>query len=214
MTVYNENICQYEFDYFERGIETGKSCFTNYRWLPELTTSLAMSYIDYLGLTRNHKILDYGCAKGFVVKALRILYRPAWGCDISSFAINSSDNDTRKWLELCNKKIVPFDIDFDCIIAKDVFEHLEEQELDKVLRELRKKGKILFAIIPLGKDEEFVIPAYNLDITHKIAQNKDWWLKKFKQNGWKLQKFSYYVTGIKESWSNFPEGNGFFLLKR
>ena len=211
----------YDYDYFERGIESGKSCYTLYKWLPELTTSLAMSYIDYLGLTRNHMILDYGCAKGFVVKALRILYRQAWGCDISEYAINSADNATRQYLKVSSLKpshnIVPFFIGkkkcFDYILAKDVFEHIDEKELDIILQVLREKGKYLFACQPLGDSGQFVVPAYNMDITHRTIQNKDWWTTKFKKNGWNIVKFSYYVKGIKESWSNFEKGNGFFLLK-
>lgn len=212
-----QEVSEYDYDYYERGIETGKSCYTRFKWLPELTTSLAMSYIDYLGLTRNHTILDYGCAKGFVVKALRILYRQAWGCDISQYAINSADNDTRQYLKVSSLKpshnIVPFFIGFDYILAKDVFEHIEETELDIVLQALREKGKYLFACQPLGDKGKFVVPAYNMDITHRTIQNKDWWTNKFKKNGWNTVKFSYYVPGIKESWSNFEQGNGFFFLK-
>ena len=212
----------YDIDYFDRGIETGKSLYTNYRWLPELTIALSMSYIDYLGITRKDKVLDYGCGKGgFMVKALRILYRQAWGCDISEYAINSADNDTRQYLKVSSLKpshnIVPFFIGkkkcFDYILAKDVFEHIDEEELDIVLQALREKGKYLFACQPLGDNGKFVVPAYNMDITHRTIQNKDWWTAKFKKNGWKVVKFSYYVPGIKDSWSNFEHGNGFFLLK-
>ena len=209
----------YDADYFERGIECGVSCYQNYRWLPELTTSLAMSYIDYLSLTREHKILDYGASKGFIVKALRILHRQAWGVDISEYALNSADNSTREYLKLCTMNnfgnaIVPFDFNFDYILSKDVFEHLTEQDLSKILQVLYKKGKILFAVVPLGKNDKFIIPAYGLDKTHILAKDKDWWIKEFRKNGWKLKEFSYYVSGIKESWKNFEKGNGFFLLKK
>lgn len=209
----------YDADYFERGVETGKSLYQNYRWLPELTTSLAMSYVDYLGLTRGHKILDYGCAKGFIVKALRILHRQAWGVDISEYVVNSADNETRKYLKLSTMNsfgngVIPFDFNFDYILSKDVFEHLTEQDLSKVLQVLCKKSKMLFAVVPLGKNGKFVIPAYDLDKTHILARDKDWWIKEFKKNGWKLKEFSYYVPGIKESWKNFEKGNGFFLLKK
>jgi len=203
---------QYDEEYYERGIETGKSGYQNYRWLPELTIPMAMTFIDYLGLTREHKILDFACAKGFVVRALRLLYRQAWGCDISEYAINSADNSTRKYLEQCNNLVVPFDMYFDIILAKDVFEHIDENDLDHILSELYKCSSRLFAIIPLGKDNKFVIPAYSMDITHKLAKTPEWWKEKFKAIGWNLKEFSYYISGIKESWSNFKGGNGFFLL--
>lgn len=204
----------YDEDYFEHGIETGKSCYTNYRWMPELTIPMAMSYIDYLRLDRKDTILDFGGSKGFVVKALRLLHRQAWGCDISRYAINCVDLETRAYCLLSDGKIVvPFDRDFDYILAKDVFEHISEEDIIYVLTELRKKSKYLFSVTPLGERDKFVIPAYNLDITHVLAKDKDWWIDKFDEAGWNLVNFSYYVGGIKESWANFKRGNGFFLLE-
>jgi SAM-dependent methyltransferase len=205
----------YDEDYYERGVETGKSGYQNYRWLPELTIPMAMTFIDFLGLDRNDKILDFGCAKGYVVRALRLLYRQAWGCDVSEYAINSADNCTRQYLELCPEdKIVPFDMDFDVIIAKDIFEHIDEDYIDHMLVELSKKGERMFVIVPLGKDDKFIIPAYEMDITHKLAKDPEWWRNRFEMSGWIVDSFSHYVPGIKESWSNFKGGNGFFLLTR
>lgn len=204
----------YDADYYERGIESGKSLYQNYRWLPEQTLSMAMSYIDYLGLTREDKILDFGCGKGFIVKALRLLYRKAWGCDVSEYAVNSSDNDTRQFLRVADdSNPLPFDSKFDFAIAKDVFEHLNEAILIKTLQEIRTKSKTLFVIVPLGKNNQYIIPAYELDKTHILRKDKDWWVSIFENNGWKVDQFSYYVPGIKESWKNFQDGNGFFLLQ-
>ncbi len=84
---------EFDRDYFERGIASGKSLYENYRWIPELTIPMAMTYIDTLGLKKEDRILDFGCAKGYVVKALRMLHRKAWGCDVSDYAIESSDQD-------------------------------------------------------------------------------------------------------------------------
>jgi SAM-dependent methyltransferase len=205
----------YNFDYFERGLETGKSCYQNYRWLPEMTISLAMSYVDYLGISRGERVLDFGCAKGFVVKALRLLYRQTWGCDVSPYAVNSADNETREFLRIADEvNYIPFDFDFDYIIAKDVFEHLDEDYLSKVLIEMLNRTQKLFVIVPLGKDGKYVIPAYELDITHRIRKDQDWWANTFKKHGFAVKQFSYYVQGIKESWRNFPDGNGFFLLEK
>lgn len=69
----------YDREYFEYGVETGKSNYQNYRWIPELTIPMAMTIIDLLGIKPNESVLDYGCAKGYLVKALRMLHRNAWG---------------------------------------------------------------------------------------------------------------------------------------
>ena len=88
-SVYNES-------YFERGLESGLSLYQNYRWIPELTIPMAMTIIDFLGIKRHQTILDFGCAKGFLVKAFRLLYRSAYGVDsggICSRAIIQASGD-------------------------------------------------------------------------------------------------------------------------
>src|SRR3990167_8183034 len=80
--VKRENLNYYEFnhpsiteeeygeDYFERGFEKGISCFSMYRWLPELTTPMAMAMVDHLGIRRQDKILDFGSSKEYLVISL------------------------------------------------------------------------------------------------------------------------------------------------
>jgi len=196
----------YDRDYFERGIATQKSLYTDYRWIPELTIPMAMTLIDLLHLGRDDTILDFGCAKGFLVKALRMLHRKAWGCDISRYAIENSDG-VREYLN----HTIPSDR-FDWIIAKDVLEHIEEGELLPILKELRNHGNQMFAIIPLGENGKFIVPAYHLDRTHKIAENAWWWKEKFAQERWKIEKFRYRIEGIKDNWASYEKGNGFFIL--
>lgn len=203
---------QFDADYFEYGKETGKSCYSHYRWLPELTTNLVLNYIKYLKIQKTDKILDYGCAKGYTVKALRGLGYHAWGCDISEYALSCADPEIVPYLKLINKQDpIPFFTLFDFIIAKDVFEHIPESEIDSILESMRYYGKNLFAIIPLGDGKDFVVPEYELDITHCTRQNVEWWTNKLKSNNWKIKEFSYLVPGMKDNWAHYPQGNGFFL---
>ena len=53
---------------------------------------MAQVIIDYLDIHRGQKILDIGCAKGYLVKALRWLGRDAYGFDISDYALEKSDH--------------------------------------------------------------------------------------------------------------------------
>lgn len=204
----------FDADYFERGIETGKSCYTNYRWIPELTMPMVMTYIDVLSLGRTETILDFGCAKGYAVKALRMLYRKAWGCDVSRYAIKSCDTNIKEYLKLCNGYPVPFEQEFDSVIAKDVLEHINLQDLPGILSELRKCAKQMFAIVPLGNDEDrFIVPAYDLDKTHQLAKNEEWWMDRFRQSDWRVMSFRHRIEGIKDNWMHYPKGNGFFILE-
>lgn len=203
---------EFDKDYFERGLASGKSGYDNYRWLPEMTIKFAYKIIKNLDLRESDEILDFGCAKGFLVKALRILDINAYGCDVSEYALKNVDRDVERYCELSHGKI-PFEMKFDWTISKDVFEHLDEKELDYVLKDIKGVSDNLFVIVPLGENDRYIIPSYEMDITHKLAKDKDWWEKKFKEQGWNLDRFSYLIKGMKDNWADYEEGNGFFHLK-
>ena len=208
----------YDKDYYEHGPESGKSCYQNYRWIPELTIPMAMTIIDFLDIKRFQTILDYGCAKGFLVKALRLLYRDAWGIDVSSYAIENLDSEVENYCCSCPDKgkyghIYGIPKRFDFCIAKDVFEHIPREEIPDVLENI--KANILFAIIPLGDNGKFIAPANNCDITHVTCRPAGWWKSVFIANGWKMTDFRYRIDGIKDSYyEKYPEAHGFFTLRR
>lgn len=206
----------YTEDYFQRGVELGISNYSQFRWLPEQTIPAAFRLIEYLGLTEDHTILDLGCSYGFMVKALRLLRRQAWGCDISLHAIENAPRDVRPYLVLLFQ---PQDIPecrgqpFDMILARDVLEHIDYEDLDCTLSILRTRGKRLFAIIPLGDGTRYVIPAAENDITHKIRQDLSWWCARFVANGFTVVEACYNVAHLKDHWKAWlpRKGYGFFL---
>ena len=202
---------EYNEDYFERGLQAGVSNYQNYRWMPDFTIPMAMTIIDYLKLTREHKILDFGCAKGYLVKALRMLYRKAWGVDISKYAIDNCHPDVS---EYCVKMGTNLHRSlpklFDYCIAKDVFEHIDEGGLKFILSRLNCKR--IFAVIPLGDSEYYRAPLNNCDKTHQICANEYWWITFFKENGWEIEDFKLQIPGIKDAYyEKYPDAHGFFL---
>jgi SAM-dependent methyltransferase len=203
----------YNQDYYERGIESGKSCYQNYRWVPELTVPMAMTIIEFLGLKRQDQILDFGCAKGYLVKALRMLHRQAWGVDISDYALSQVPSDTAEYCCLAGGGPSFFPRMYDYGIAKDVFEHIPEEELPTVLQEL--PAVFLFAVIPLGDKGVYRAKANNFDTSHVVCKDEKWWEQMFLQNNWTLHWKGFRVDGIKDSYyPHSPTGHGFFILKK
>ena len=198
----------YDSDYYERGIETGKSCYSNYRWIPELTIPLAARIIEYLGISDGEKILDFGCAKGYLVKAFRLLHREAYGFDLSEYAIQHVDEDIRQYVS--NE----FHGHYDWIIAKDVFEHIKYEEIEEWLTKICEASDNVFAIIPLGDGKKYIVPAYELDKTHVIRESLDWWIGVFEKVGFKVLDAVYRVEYIKDNWDKWEQGNGFFVLQK
>lgn len=210
-SIYNE-------DYFECGSILGISGYINYSWMPELTIRMAHHLIQNLNIKRDETVLDYGCAKGFLVKALRLLDIQASGVDVSQYAISEAPHQVSQFChhitgvddESC------YETNYDWLISKDVFEHIDEQDLNILLTKAQDSIRKMFVAIPLGKEsaEGFVIPNYDQDITHITIKPLQWWKDLFTSNGWKISYVDYVFPGIKENWTAIsPKGNAFFILE-
>ena len=208
---------QYDEDYFQRGIQTGKSLYENYRWIPELTLPMSMAMIDYLKIQKHHTILDFGTCYGMLVKALRLLHRQAYGVDISEHAIENADPQAKPYVKIMNDDgtIPIFDhiTKFDYIISKDVCEHINYKHIDFVFREISKRCNYFFIIIPLGNCKKYVIPAYELDQTHIIRENMSWWVNMLSKH-FEIIDSQYKIDKLKENWTDkYDKGNAFILGK-
>lgn len=196
----------YNEKYFEDGIKSKISGYENYSWIP------TRSIPEALDIKNNFNFktcVDYGCAKGFLVKALRLLDCEAYGEDISDYARNNAPKDIINFLSSPNDK------KYDLLIAKDVLEHIDEKALPEFLKKLYNKAEQFFFVIPLGDNDKFRILEYELDITHVTKKDEEWWLKLFNNNGFKLKSFSYNFGSMKEKWINKNcYGNGFFIFTK
>ena len=198
-------------DYYERGQELGLSGYTDYRWIPDLTIPFAQKTIEYLSLKKEDKILEFGCAKGFFVKALRDLGYCSYGVDISEYAIKNAPKDVQKYL-YHSEEMVEGDR-YDWIIAKDVLEHVPHRLLSNQIKEFSKICNKIFVIVPLGDGENYIIPEYESDITHYIREDENFWIRKFYKEGFSLKKFDNIVPGMKDNWAHYENGNGFFVFE-
>ena len=73
------------------------------RWKP-----VAQDIIDHFGLKPGDRILDVGCAKGFLVKDLLALGIDAYGIDISRYALMHCEPEVIGRLHLGSADSLPF----------------------------------------------------------------------------------------------------------
>ena len=201
----------FDEDYFERGVETGASLYSNYRWIPELTIPLAYEIIKIAGLNEGDRVLDYGCAKGFLVKAFRLLHIDAFGVDISQYAISKAPQDIEQYVAVYETAHL-FDR-WNLIVAKDVLEHITVAELHAMLDMFSQVTPQLLVAVPIGDGEKYNILAYELDKTHVIRQTLPWWKEQMERFGFNVEA-RYRWGHIKENWGSHPEGNGILLGKK
>ena len=113
---------KYNEDYFK------KLNYTDYLYRRDRYLRLASELHELLDKLRlvhdNVKILDFGCAVGFLMEGFRELgYKEIYGWDISSWAVSKAQE---KGLNIL-KKIE--ELSFDIIICLDVLEHMADQEI-------------------------------------------------------------------------------------
>jgi SAM-dependent methyltransferase len=201
----------YDEDYYERGTETGKSLLNDYHYMPDRSHKEAQAVIKMLMLDSRSNVLDFGCAKGFFVQAIREYGIACDGCDISDYALSFAPVGCWDAKPDDNWKIHAGQ--YTHIYIRDVLEHMTPPQLCDTLNRLKTLAKRIFTIIPLGENGKYIVPDYGLDKSHLIAENADWWISTFDKCGWKYKQFSYRVFGIKDNWSHYPKGNGFYILK-
>lgn len=193
-------------DYYEDGVRKHISGYENYKWEPTRSIPEAL---DIQNTFAFRSCVDYGCAKGFLVNALRIIGCDAYGEDISDYAVENCHPNVRDYVSL------PNDNHYDLLICKDVLEHVEDVDLPDVLQILKRKASQFFFVVPLGDDDRFRIREYEVDITHVTKKDEEWWINLFESQGFRLERFSYSLGTIKQKWiDQYPYGNGFFILSK
>lgn len=202
---------QYDEGYFIRGVETGKSLYSNYRWLPDLTIPMVRAIVNHLGIDANDTVLDFGCARGYTVRAFRELGYSAYGYDVSKWAVDNSDSSVREYLTTQPER-AHGSTDYDWVIAKDVLEHVENVA---VTVDLLKKAAVrgVLAVVPLAHGLTYDVPEYEMDVTHIHRHALSWWMSHFYQTGWSVTG-QYRMAGIKDNYSQYPTGNGFIIARR
>ena len=209
----------FDREYFEYGAVTGVSGYTNYRWMPELTLRMAYHLVRQLPIEAGQSILDFGCAKGYLVKALRLFDFEAYGADISRYAIENCDTEVRGFCRRIEDVGDPalFPQAYDWIVAKDVLEHVEEDDLRLFLKLAARHAGNLFVVGPLAADDDcghYIVPDYDQDATHVIAKSLDWWADMLANSGWRVDLKTTHIMGCKENWRlRWPDGNGFLRAR-
>jgi len=145
---------------------------------------------------RDSLIIDFGCAVGFLIEGLREAgLKNTIGVEISDWAREIAQKNGL----LVHKSID--DIVFsrpDLLIALDVFEHMTDQEIAKVLTKTNPRA--LLVRIPSSTDggKTFTLEVSRQDPTHINCKTKEQWIEFFKEFEYKtflrLNLFTVYDT--------------------
>lgn len=121
-------------------------------------------------------VLDLGCGRGCYLYFWQ-WYVEAHGIEISDWAVKNA---------LCPKVVKGditdlYDFKYDLVTAIDVLEHLNDEQLDKALKNISKSGNRFLFSIPFIGD-----PNLEKDNTHKQFKTKEEWVKLIENYGIKI----------------------------
>lgn len=161
----------YDFDYFDGG-----KAYQSYR-----ESWVWSAFPEMLGLLLDSPriVLDFGCAKGFLVKNLVARGIDARGVDVSPYALSCTPPEIRDRFKLLKGPILPFeDKRFDWIYTFETLEHVPEEDIDATLREFQRVGKrgVFGSIFIEGQ-------IGGADPTHVLVRSRAWWNKKLRAHG-------------------------------
>jgi ubiquinone/menaquinone biosynthesis C-methylase UbiE len=129
---------KFDKEYFDGTREFGYGGYKyDGRWKP-----VAKDIISFFNLKKKDKILDIGCAKGFLVKDLLDEGIDAFGVDISEYAIKNCHPDIIGRVSLANAKKLPFPSNsFDSVISINCIHNLKLLECKKSIKEISRVAK-------------------------------------------------------------------------
>jgi len=143
-------------------------------------------------IDKKSKIMDYGCAVGFLMEGFKQLkYHRIYGYDISEWAVKQAESKSLHILKSLNKRT------FNMIICLDVLEHMTDRQIHKVFKNY--ESDIIIVRIPCSSDgKKFILDISDRDTTHINHKTKDGWIKMIHKFGYKtilpLNLFTIYDT--------------------
>jgi trans-aconitate methyltransferase len=157
--------------------------YTDYTSRIDKYNNTSQELYDHLNMTTSNSILDYGCAiglllNGFANKGSMNLT----GFDISDWAVNNAINSSLKLT-------TDFDVitkGYDYTFALDVFEHMFDDDVDRVLENLNTKTLVVRIPCKLSGESDFHLEVSRKDKSHINCKTKGEWIDVIELHGYEF----------------------------
>jgi len=139
-------------------------------------------------LNSSSKILDVGCAKGFMIYDFCQLIPgiQATGIDISKYAIQNCHEKVTNMLQIADCKNLPFeDNSFDLVISINTIHNLELNDCINSIKEIQRvSSKDCFITVDAYNNDEEKKRMLDWNLTAKTIMSVDQWKKLFNEIGY------------------------------
>ncbi len=149
---------------------------------------VARDFVEYFELKPNMKVLDIGCAKGFLVRDLMTICPglEVFGIDVSSYALQKCHPDVIGRLHLGNAASLPFpDESFDVVFSLNTIHNFDRSGAITSLGEIQRvsRGKSFVQVDSYYTPEQkSVFESWVL--TAEFHDYPEGWIKVFDEAGY------------------------------
>jgi SAM-dependent methyltransferase len=179
--------------YFDGTRDTGYGGYRyDGRWVP-----VAKDIVRHFDLKAGDRVLDVGCAKGFLVKDLMAVCPglEVFGLDISEYALKHCEPEVIGRLHLGNAVSLPFpDASFAAVLSINTLHNLDRPDVITALREIQRlSGGKAYVQVDSYTDEEGRKLFEDWVLTAKFHDYPDVWRGLFAEAGYTGDYYWTYV---------------------
>ena len=172
-------------EFFDGDRSHGYGGFT---YNPKYWTPVIPDFINHFSLKSGSRILDVGCAKGFMLLDF-LKSNPEFivkGIDISKYAIENCHQDIKDFVQVENAVSLPFeDNSFDLVISINTIHNLDEENCKKALQEIeRVSSSGSFITVDAYNNEEEKERMFAWNLTAKTIMSVEEWKSFFRKSGY------------------------------
>jgi ubiquinone/menaquinone biosynthesis C-methylase UbiE len=173
---------EFDKDFFDGDRKYGYGGFS---YNPRFWGDVVIDIVNFYKLKPDAKILDVGCAKGFLVYDFMRQYPhlKAFGIDVSKYAIDNCNPEVKDFLKVGNAKNIEFEDNyFDLVISINTVHNLDLDDCINSIKEISRVSKSnSFITVDAFNSEEEKKRMYKWNLTAKTIMSVSDWKKLFKE---------------------------------
>ncbi len=137
----------------------------------------AAALMRHYGLGRGSRVLEIGCAKGYVLVEFALRGAEVSGIDASAYAASQAHPAVRDRIYVGDAAALPFDdASFDLVLAKEVLPHVPAGRLNAALAECARVSRgAIFLVVQCAETPEEAAAIMDWDPTHQVVRPAAWW---------------------------------------
>lgn len=185
---------KFDVEYFDGDRLTG---YGGYNYSPRFWTDTVAHIKDFYHLDDNSKILDIGCAKGYMMHDLSLLIPEAEikGVDVSNYAKQNAIESMQDNIVVANANNIPFpDNYFDLVIAINTLHNLPLIDCKQAFREINRVTKNnSFVMNDAWRDAKGKQSMLKWNLTALTYMSCDDWEELFKEVDYKGDYYWFFA---------------------